>query len=114
MITKNYIKMCEQAEEIQKKWKPKIGDTINHRTWLPTQEQLQGMVLKNIDDLEVSFTNKDEPAIESNIWLKKDGKWDGFEPLFADDWNSLWLQICMLIKHNKTWTGEKWEFVDEH
>jgi len=26
MITKNYIKMCEQAEEIQKAWKPELGD----------------------------------------------------------------------------------------
>ena len=26
MITDNYIKMCEQAEEIQKEWRPKIGD----------------------------------------------------------------------------------------
>jgi len=26
MITDNYIKMCEQAEEIQKAWEPKAGD----------------------------------------------------------------------------------------
>jgi len=26
MITQNYIKMCEQAEEMQKEWKPKCGD----------------------------------------------------------------------------------------
>jgi len=28
MITKNYIEMAEQAEEIQKAWKPKAGDYI--------------------------------------------------------------------------------------
>ena len=28
MITKNFIKMCEQGKEIQKGWKPKIGDYI--------------------------------------------------------------------------------------
>lgn len=26
MITKNYIRMCEKAKEIQKIWKPKVGD----------------------------------------------------------------------------------------
>jgi len=26
MINDNYIKMCEQAEEIQKAWKPKMDD----------------------------------------------------------------------------------------
>ena len=26
MITKNFIKQCEQAEEIQKAWEPKAGD----------------------------------------------------------------------------------------
>ena len=67
MITKNYIKMCGKANEIQKKWKPKIGDRFHHikgkyniiltelyfRTylphkvgfWLPTQEQLQEMII---------------------------------------------------------------------
>ena len=76
--------------------------------YLPTQEQLQEITLKYIDDLEVSYTNKDTPAIEANIWLKKDEKWDGFEPLFADDWNTLWLQIFMLMKYHKIWTGSKW------
>ena len=28
MITENYIKMCEQAEEIQKAWVPKAGDYV--------------------------------------------------------------------------------------
>ena len=90
-----------------------IGETEEVESWwnciyLPTQEQLQEITLKYIDDLEVSYTNKDTPAIEANIWLKKDGKWDGFEPLFADDWNTLWLQIYMLMKCSKIWTGEKW------
>jgi len=130
MITKNYIKMCEKNEDLQKQWLPIIPDLCirNHKIrwllrftkdifeidknidkWLPTQEQLQEMVLKDIDDLEVSFTNKDISAIEANIWLKKDGKWDSFEPLFADNWNTLWLQIYMLMKYSKTWTGETWE-----
>jgi len=132
MITKNYIKMCEQAEEIQKLCKHQKGDWFYNgekpvlyckaglgsfdpyeHIWLPTQEQLQEMILKDIDDLEVSFTNKDIPAIEANIWLKKDGKWDSFEPLFADNWNTLWLQIYMLMKYSKIWTDSKWEVTNE-
>jgi len=26
IVTKRYIKMCEKAEEIQREWKPEIGD----------------------------------------------------------------------------------------
>ena len=28
MITKDYIKQCEQAKQLQKKWKPKVGDYV--------------------------------------------------------------------------------------
>lgn len=31
MITKNYINQCEQAEVIQKAWKPKLGDICLNR-----------------------------------------------------------------------------------
>jgi len=31
MITENYIKMCEQAKDLQKAWKPKLGDTCLNR-----------------------------------------------------------------------------------
>ena len=67
-LTKQYILMAEKAEEIQKAWKPIIGDVFmgsddvmpgrsyaiyiglleNKATsiWLPRQDQLQGMILK--------------------------------------------------------------------
>ena len=75
MITDNYIKLCEQADEIQKEWKPKYGDLTlwkdikgreiptyitdrnlndfwiesckRYEIYLPTQEQLQEMVFPN-------------------------------------------------------------------
>jgi len=28
IITKNYISMCEQTKQLQKKWKPKAGDYV--------------------------------------------------------------------------------------
>jgi len=33
MITENYIKMCEQAGEIQREWKPKDGDYFYGYEW---------------------------------------------------------------------------------
>jgi hypothetical protein len=37
-MTDNYIKMCEQAEEIQKIWEPKIGDYVfNDGTYIITK-----------------------------------------------------------------------------
>jgi len=33
MVTKEYIKMCEQAEEIQKAWKPEEGDYFYGYEW---------------------------------------------------------------------------------
>jgi len=45
MITDNYIKMCEQAEEIQKAWKPKYGDEFTGIAMIETGEsELEGNV----------------------------------------------------------------------
>lgn len=33
MITKNFIKMCEKAEEIQKAWKPRFGDYCREKEY---------------------------------------------------------------------------------
>jgi len=33
MITKNYIKKCEKAEDLQKAWKPKEGDYFYGYEW---------------------------------------------------------------------------------
>ncbi len=122
MITKNYIKMCERAEEIQVKWKPRIGDTIKHRltkstqlitlydietysddfyieekyTWLPTQEQLQEM-LKN-------------SWADPSILLAEFYGWQVFiYPKFKDESiTERWLAFVMKEKYNKVWTGEDW------
>ena len=37
MITKNFIKMCEKNEYLQKAWKSQIGDKIKHRLTEPIQ-----------------------------------------------------------------------------
>ena len=120
MITDNYIRMCEQAEEIQKLWKPKIGDwyvdfegdvecvalmgesIIEHHSkydkWLPTQEQLQEMLFQGFDEYE--------------HWIRK--LYDFILDLPLSElmsMNELWLAFVMKEKYDKTWTGEKWEVI---
>jgi len=121
MITENYIKMCEQAEEIQKLWKPVDWDRFifkNDKTvglgcghiksymkvwyiWLPTQEQFQEMMTKQgyfrftLIELFYHFAND---IFKTNSSQK-----------FS--MNELWLAFVMKEKYHKIWTGEKWEEV---
>jgi len=120
MVTDNFIKMCEQAKEIQQAWKPKIGDyflelltkSINIYTdgfaflpqhnvplsilyiWLPTQEQLQEMISGDFKTVLLidDFYNF---AIENLLPF--------------DSMNELWLAFVMKEKWNKTWDGKKWK-----
>ena len=126
MITENYIKMCEQAEEIQKVWrkpfKNYLGDLFwkgkeylmipeacsfvteimfepdDNCIWLPTQEQLQEII--------------------GNQFVSLDGKISRLATIFliSNDqisWNEFWLMYVMHEKYNKFWTGEKWVKADD-
>lgn len=122
MITKNYINMCEKAEEIQKLWKPKIGDccadpdhddvvlasigslagTKRWDIWLPTQEQLQEMVKDADFHIWGSFDNllfleSAEDYHRRNSYLIKN-----------NSMNELWLAFVMKEKYNKIWNGKDW------
>jgi len=124
MITVNFIKQCEQAEELQRAWRPKDFDTfcytksreigsacidnrehtqkeydenLKHQFWLPTLEQLFEMV-----------TNYGHHGYNNG------GIFFGIMK-FADDNNlgkshikELFIQWMMFHKYNKAWTGEKW------
>lgn len=127
MITKNYIKMCEENEEIQKEWKPTLGDWVylknvasnykislianeyppmryyrNKSTWLPTQEQLQEMVKDWLFYITGSFTDIYASAStgnrDSHVVCNK-----------AKSMNELWLIFVMKERYHKIWTGKKWE-----
>ena len=138
MITNNYIKMCEQAEEIQAQWrkpfKNYIGDLYwqgerylmipeacicvteimfnpkDEHKWLPTQEQSQEMVLtKNI--LENTWSLG---WLINNIYRFSENKYE-YEELpkhyaFKNftETTELWLAFVMYKKWNKIWTGKKW------
>lgn len=122
MITKNYIKMCEKADEIQKAWKPKnfdryilenekkydedailyacIDDDLEldydtkDKIYLPTQEQLQEMMSKEFGTVLLisDFYNF---AIENLLPF--------------DSMNELWLAFVMHEKYHKIWTGKDWK-----
>ena len=125
--SKEYVKMCEKAEEIQKEWKPKQGDyeinkrflkeevtkgfitfswwdlTTEGKVWLPRQDRLQEMIEEgNAYTLTIDFLN----------WMEKESR----KP-YPDDqmimrlrfsMEQLWLAFVMKEKYNKTWDGKEW------
>ena len=116
--SKEYIKMCEKAEEIQKnkRWlkagdfcrNPYSGDshaigTTVEKTdliWLPRQDQLQEMVKQN--SLNIIDLNYFVASI--SLFLKQSNK-DG-ELYYSLE--QLWLAFVMKEKYNKTWNGKEW------
>ena len=119
MITKNYIKMCEQAEDLQKGWKPKyndsyyykiiehifiigehssisaIGEDINEYIYIPSLEQLFNMVGNYKAQISRIFLS---------IMIMKKYKFDSMQELV--------INAVMEIKYHKIWTGKKWELIE--
>ena len=121
----HYIKMCESAKVMQKKWKPEFGDffvsmslgltspcqpivsdlekkvsylkTIK-AVWLPRQDQLQEMVIEKYAapwDLAIAFSNV--------LMEDKVSYFDNF-----DSMEKLWFAFVMLEKYKKKWKDEAW------
>lgn len=126
--SKEYIKMCTKAHEIQELWQGEVGDVFSHlysdpptiktvvdeairgqirtfknlksrhfRIWLPRQDQLQEMVIKD-------------------LWLvpmiHKFYKWCCEEAIAVQrlrGMEQLWLAFVMKEKFNKKWNGTNWE-----
>ena len=129
MITENFIKQCEQAEEIQEKWRNpfinKFGDfywrgkkylmipeacilnTDSHfipeeEVFLPTLEQLFEMAeFKYIFHFLISL---------QTYYINRVVEKDEFFPLVREV-KELLLSFIMYKKYNKIWTGEKWEAI---
>ena len=141
MLIKNFIKMCEKAGEIQREWKPKIGDRIiqkNLKTdmvfyvneknidydyctkytkdeyiYLPTQEQLQkiGMTLESL-----------KGRVMKPFWELLDQfsyfLWDDETRKYASEFeslNELWLAFIIKEKYYKLWSiaGQRWVKANE-
>ncbi len=126
-----YIKMCEQAGEIQANYpgkhyhlhcpdnagylvdteysllyRHKLGDST---IWLPRQDQLQEMVL--------GFWGYKDGQERITTWKVVTRRFLEFQVNLGNDycrknWNAsmeqLWLAFVMKENHNKVWDGEEW------
>lgn len=125
MITKNYIKMCEKAEEIQKEWKfdqekdnyVKNTKGLRLLTWLPTQEQLQEIILPIfIRRYSTTHALRNDSSFIYRMIIEKFQRWinrsspsfDEYMAMF-NSMNELWLAFVMKEKYKKTWDGKKWK-----
>ena len=142
MITDNYIKKCEQAEEIQKAWrrffKNYLGDLFwkgkkylmipeacsyvtevmfeprDEHIWLPTLEQLFEIAHKAYNK-NAKYKAKEYEIIADFIdWILNSDidKYKDFNLDFNDTKSCLLIYI-MEEFYNKIWTGEKWEMTNE-
>ena len=121
----HYIKMCESAKVLQKKWKPELGDffvslslgmtslcqpitsdlekkasylkTIK-AVWIPRQDQLQNLIIEKHAtpwDLAIAF---------SNVLMGDNASYfDKF-----DSMEKLWLVFIMYEKYRKQWKEGEW------
>ena len=139
MITENYIKMCELAEEIQKEWRPKIGDYYYEKGHHKIFDK-KPYHYKAILDKEKSYLfhkkYNDNIFNYKRFWLPTQ---EQLQEMVKDKWiceadmlfvfkywiekamvekiisvakytlTELWLAFVMYEKYHKIWTGEKWE-----
>ena len=138
--------MCEQANEIQKllnkpriakewkhsyyveKWKKRnyrdieyeefCGESLIGRNiiWLPTQEQLQEMILKIFSPFAKIIKLSD--FVSNYVKLYRETKyadlyWRDLYPTAIESMNEFWLMYVLYEKYKKIWTGEKWVNANE-
>ena len=124
MITDNFIKMCEKAKEIQKLWKPRMGDwcadpdhdegvlasigsltaTKRWDKWLPTQEQL----IEILNTMNGFWQLTHREYQEDKIYILTHFAYYQKSEYINKEIKTVFLQMIMKEKYNKTWTGEKW------
>jgi len=128
MITDNYIKMCEKSEDLQKEWKPELGDkaswngrifnidNINFEpikriyVYLPSQEQLQEMILPVLKKKYNKHWNLVKMDRQAN-WIFRifNCFLNEHSGIYSNDMNELWLAFVMKEKYNKIWTKNSWK-----
>lgn len=135
MITnKLFIKQCEKAKEIQKVWKPKIGDwyvdldrdiecvslmgeeIIKHHSkyhkWLPTQEQLWERIweIEKTCTFAHSFDVSQHDQNTINLVVRSiSNDSDYINEYFGDAIQGCLLRYIYETEYNKIWNGEDWE-----
>ena len=124
-FSEKYIKMCEKAEEIQKEWKPQIGDfyyfeknvyilkesNISNKEesiWLPRQDQLQEIVEELFYDFQGDLKVFDKVRLIDSFSLFVEENEDKFY-----SYEQFWLAFVMWKKYGKVWNDEKKEWISE-
>jgi len=134
-FSREYIKMCQKATELRKKWKPKIGD------WVKWYNKIIILNFKSSIDSYFHFVDKDgySGVITVEDMMRKEAVplWtqDQLQRRVKDRWSSwtglleefgeyvksrrwldytpemYWLHFVMEKKFNKTWNEkkQKWE-----
>ncbi len=102
VISDDYIYFCDNPESIS--W-----ITRAKGVWLPTQEQLQAMILPILK-------KRYNKAWDLNK-MKRTANWvfrifscflNEHSRIYSNDMNELWLAFVMKEKWNKKWTGKDW------
>ena len=132
--SKEYIKMCEKAVEIQEAWKPSVPDYFAYKEyldksvlciwysdfnaicksikyfkkskiWLPRQDQLQEMFRhKDLNYLSAYFYS----FITQPRIFEGERANENYCNIFKS-MEQLWLAFVMKEKYNKTWDKNKWK-----
>lgn len=139
--SKEYIQMCNEAKEIQSKWKLDDGDYIFSPdldkiiiydfvntdwqglgcfvVWLPRQDQLQETYWKERYEYIEKATDCEVQDMYFDI-LKECydlREWyiqeEGYDYVHFTSMEQLWLAFVMKEKYSKIWNGEDWEIINE-
>ena len=128
-----YIKMCEEAVEIQTVWEPSEGDFVaeiesKHLTHILKESARGGLIIEvGWDGDHYDFMREDSvwlprqdqlqemvgvhlPKLVDNFWQWLYDK-TGYETVLMDTFTSfeqLWLAFVMHEKYGKRWDGNEW------
>lgn len=124
--SKEYIKMCKMAKEIQGftnvarlelagdfcTGTNKQGDFFNGITWLPKQDQLQEMYSDFIRrELGVIHSEIKQAFLDFSHWLNQQylpKKFTCVPTNCFDSGEKLWLAFIMQEQFNKVWNDKEW------
>ncbi len=127
-ITKQYILMCEKAEEIQYSHKPQTGDSYlcdcSSCKFPPKINLIESFDMDNFNKRDL--TNVEPPY----IWLPRQDQlqemlsrnlsyliayfadwWSNLHKASYDSMEQLWLAFVMKEQYSKQWTGTDWEVI---
>lgn len=133
MITKDYINQCEKAKEIQEACKYEGGEIFlnvageieimpfnliekmkkwykyYYHVWLPTQEQLQEIILPVLKKKYNKAWDLNKMARTAN-WVFRifNCFLNEHSRIYSNDMTELWLAFVMKKKYNKVWNEKKW------